>query len=72
MAEKRHYEGTVSRDQLKVAVEALGLNPENTVSINMTADRVRVIEYVRDENGARIINEAFEGFDRRCYTLQVK
>lgn len=72
MAEKRHYEGTVSRDQLKAAVEALGLNPENTVSINVTADRVRVIEYVRDENGDRILNEAFEGFDRRCYTLQVK
>lgn len=72
MAEKRHYEGTVSRDQLKAAVEALGLNPENTVSINLSADRVRVIEYVRDENGAPIINEAFEGFDRRCYTLKVK
>lgn len=72
MAEKRHYEGTVTRDQLKAAVESLGLNPENTVSINMTADRIRVIEYVRDETGARVINEAFEGFDRRCYTLQVK
>lgn len=72
MAEKRHYEGTVSRDRLKAAVEALGLNPENTVSINMTSDRVRIIEYVRDDKGARIINEAFEGFDRRCYTLQVK
>lgn len=72
MAEKRHYEGTVTRDQLKAAVEALGLNPENTVSINMTADRIRVIEYMCDENSARIINEAFEGFDRRCYTIKVK
>ena len=72
MAEKRPVEGTVSREQLKAAAEALGLNPENTVSINMTADRVRVIEYVRDDNGDRILNEAFEGFDRRCYTLQVK
>ena len=72
MAEKRHYKDTVTRDQLKAAVEALGLNPESTVSINATRDRVRVIEYVRDENGARIINEAFEGFDRRCYTLKVK
>lgn len=72
MTEKRHYEGKITRDQLKAAAEALGLNPENTVSINMTADRVRVIEYVRDDNGDRILNEAFEGFDRRCYTLQVK
>lgn len=72
MAEKRHYEGTVTRDQLKAAVEALGLNAENTVSINATHDRIRVIEYVRDENGARILNEAFEGYARRCYTLQVK
>lgn len=64
--------GTVTRDQLVEAVKALGLNPENTVQVNMKTDHIRVIEYVRDENGARILNEAFEGYDRRCYTLQVK
>lgn len=64
--------GTVTRDQLVEAVQALGLNPENTVQVNIKSDQIRVIEYVRDENGARILNEAFEGFDRRCYTLQVK
>lgn len=66
------FSGSVTRGQLVEAVKALGLNPENTVQVNIKADQIRVIEYVRDENGARILNEAFEGFDRRCYTLQVK
>lgn len=65
------FSGSVTRDQLVEAVKALGLNPENTVQVNIKADQIRVIEYVRDENGARILNEAFGGFDRRCYTLQI-
>lgn len=66
------FSASVTRGQLVEAIKALGLNPDNTVQVNIKADQIRVIEYVRDENGARILNEAFEGFDRRCYTLQVK
>lgn len=55
------YSGTVSREQLREACKALGLNPETTASINMKPTRVRVIEITDSETG-----------DRRCYTLQVK
>lgn len=63
--------GTVTREQIVQAVQALGLDPENTVQINISSDRVRVIEFVRDENGNRVFNETLDGFDRRSYSLSI-
>ena len=66
------FSGTVSQDQVIAAVEALGLKPENVFSVNITGERVRVIEFKRDDDGKRIFNAALQTYDKRSYTLQVK
>ncbi|UAV84842.1 hypothetical protein BV113_00480 [Glutamicibacter phage BIM BV-113] len=66
------FSGTVSQEQVIAAVEALGLKPENVFSVNITGERVRVIEFKRDVDGNRIFNAALQTYEKRSYTLQVK
>ena len=66
------YSGTVSQEQVMAACEALGLKPADVFNLNITGDRVRVIEFQRDADGNRIYNTALQTYDKRSYTLQVK
>lgn len=66
------YSGTVSREQVMAACEAVGLKPSDVFNVNITGDRVRVIEFRRDADGNRIYNQALQTYDKRSYTLQVK
>lgn len=66
------YSGSVSQQQVMAACEALGLKPENVYNVNITGDRVRVIEFQRDTDGSRIYNPTLQTYDKRSYTLQIK
>lgn len=63
---------TISRRRVAEAAAALGLNPDRVASLNITPERVRVIEYQTDGNGQRIWNPVLGTHDKRAYTLEVK
>lgn len=63
---------TISRRRVAEAATALGLNPDQVASLNITPERVRVIEYQTDGNGQRIWNPVLGTHDKRTYTLEVK